>query len=329
MRRTLWALVSGLLALTMLLVAAPTARADEKDKDEERYPRVISLPNGWQPEGIVAGEGTTLYAGSLATGSIYAADVKTGEGEVVVSVTGRVSVGLSYDKRSGYLFAAGGPQGKLWVYDPESGATVGEYTLGQGFINDVIVTREAAYVTNSAQPVFYKVPLGKGGELPAQGDVQTIPLSGEWQQVPGFNANGIEAAQNGKYLIIVNSTVGKLYRVDAKTGVAKAIDLGGYSVAQGDGLLLEGRTLYVLRNRIETVAVIKLGGSLLQGRLVKEIIAPEPADLLDVPTTIASVKGELYVVNARFGNPAPTTASYTIVRLTGDDDDKDDKGKDD
>lgn len=322
MHKTLWAAASALLALTLLLTGAQPLYADDRGERGgkggrgERFPQTIGLPDGWQPEGIVAGKGGLLYSGSLATGSIYAADPKTGEGRVLVNVPaeeGRVAVGLAYDRRSDYIFAAGGPTGMAWVYDAESGATAGEFSLGAGFINDVIVTRDAAYFTNSAAAELYRLPLGKGGQLPAQGDVQTILLGGEWEQVAGFNANGIEAARGGKHLIVVNSTVGKLYRVDPETGEAGAIDLGGYSVQLGDGLLLEGRTIYVVRNRINTVAKIRLSGSLLRGRLVAELT--EPAALLDVPTTIASSRGRLYVVNARFGSPEPATATYAIVRL--------------
>lgn len=312
MDRTVRIVAGALLALAVLLTAAPAAYADEGERGE-RLPQTISLPNGWQPEGIVSGKGAVIYAGSLATGSIYAADPTTGEGRVLVDVQGRVAVGLSYDRRSNYIFAAGGNTGKAWVYDAETGATVGEYDLGQGFVNDVIVTRDAAFFTNSAAPVFYRLPLGRRGELPAPGAVQAIPLSGEWEQVQGFNANGIEATNGGKSLIIVNSTVGKLFRVDAATGAAFAIDLGGYSVSAGDGLLLQGRNLYVVRNRLNTVAQLRLAGNLQSGRLVAELT--EPAELLGVPTTIAPFRGQLYVVNARFGTPVTPDTTYTIVRL--------------
>ena len=71
------------------------------------------------------------------------------------------------------------------------------------------------------------MPLGAGGKLPASTVGAAIPLSGEWQQVPGFNANGIEATSNGKWLVIVQSAPGKLFRVDPQTGEAKAIDWAG------------------------------------------------------------------------------------------------------
>ena len=40
-----------------------------------------------------------------------------------------------------------------------------------------------------------------------------------------------------------------------------------------------------------------------------------PSGDFDVPTTVALLRGSLYAVNARFGNPAPATADYWITRL--------------
>ncbi len=60
-------------------------------------------------------------------------------------------MGLSFDARTNYIFAAGGPTGKAYVYDASTGALVQEYTLTAAtgtFINDVIVTRDAAYFTD-------------------------------------------------------------------------------------------------------------------------------------------------------------------------------------
>jgi hypothetical protein len=40
-----------------------------------------------------------------------------------------------------------------------------------------VVTRSAAYFTNSFSPVLYKVPLSAGGRLPDPSEVQTLTLS--------------------------------------------------------------------------------------------------------------------------------------------------------
>ncbi len=310
MRRLSWALMSLLIFAVLLAQAPGTARA-------LTIPDVIDLPNGWLPEGIVTGNGPVIYSGSRANGAIYAADLRTGEGEILVpGQAGRVAVGLSFDARTNYIFVAGGNTGKAYVYDAASGAQVQEYTLTAPgtFVNDVIVTHDGAYFTNSSLPHYYRVPLGPAGQLAAPADVETIPLGGEWQQVPGFNANGIEATGNGKTLVIVNSTTGVLYSVDALTGIASLIDLGGASVSMGDGLLLLNRTIFVMRNRINELAVFELAPDLSSGELVRTITQPN----FDVPTTIAKWANQIYVVNARFTTPPTPTTPYTIVRVTAE-----------
>jgi len=309
MRRLSW-ILAGLLVFAVLLAQAPAgARA------AETWPDVIALPNGWLPEGVVTGHGPVIYSGSRANGAIYAADLRTGEGAILVpGQAGRVAVGLSFDARTNYIFVAGGGTGKAYVYDADTGALVQEYTLTTSvtFVNDVIVTRDAAYFTDSGRDVYYRLPLGPGGQLAAPGDVETIPLSGDWQQVPNVNnANGIEATPNGKALIIVNSTVGALYRVEPLTGVATQIDLGGASVSMGDGLLLRGHILYVVRNRINLIAIVELAPDLGSGEIVGTITNPN----FDIPTTVAAFGNALYAVNARFGVQDPNSASYSIVRV--------------
>ena len=304
------------LVLTSLIVfAALLAYAPARTAAAEPFPELISLPNARLPEGIVTGRGPVIYSGSRANGAIYAADLRTGEGEILVQgAPGRVAVGLSFDARTNYIFAAGGGTGKGYVYDADTGALVQEYTFTLSpttFVNDVIVTRDAAYFTDSRQPQIYRVPLGPGGEPADPDDVKTITLSGDWQQVAGNNANGIEATPNGKSLIVVNSSLGQLFHVDPSTGVATLIDLGGASVSNGDGLLLHGRTLYVMRNRLNEIAVVELAPDLSSGEVVDTITSPN----FDVPTTLARFGSALYAVNARFGTPNTPETTYTIVRV--------------
>ena len=212
----------GLIA-ALVLAAAPASVSEAKGA----FPSIINLPNGWRPEGIAIGRGTNFYAGSLANGAIYRGDLRTGEGDILVpGVTGRAIAGLYVDDRSNKLFAAGTQSGQAFVFDARTGATLATYQLAAtfpSFINDVVVTRDAAYFTDSFQAMLYRVPLGPKGALPDQSAVQRIPLSGDFVQVPGpfvFNSNGIEASSNGKSLLIVNSTRGELYRVDPQTGNA-------------------------------------------------------------------------------------------------------------
>jgi hypothetical protein len=305
------------LAMAALLLGGAAVRAPATAAD---YPDVIPLPRGWQPEGIVAGRGFDIYSGSRANGGIYVADIRTGEGRVLVPPqAGRGAYGLSFDDRTGYLFVAGGPGGAGYVYNTATGAPVAAYRfitcVGGTFVNDVIVTRDAAYFTDSRCPVLFRVPLGPGGALPTDpGAVQALPIGGDYTHLPGFNLNGIEATPDGRQLIVVQSGPGLLFRVDAQTGSATRIDIGAATAVNGDGLLLRGSSLYVVRNLNQIVTEFVLDGSLSSGALAGETGSP----LFRSPTTIAAVAGRLYVVNARFGAPGdPTQQDSEIVRVPG------------
>jgi sugar lactone lactonase YvrE len=279
------------------------------------FPDIIPLPDGFRPEGIASGQGTTFYVGSIPTGAVYRGDLSTGAGDVLVPAQeGRAAIGLKYDDRTGLLFVAGGPTGYAYVYDGKSGANVAEIMLTDlpSFINDVVITRNAVYFTNSFQPILYKVALEEDGTLPDPPVVEPIPLGGDYQFTPGaFNANGIDATPNGKMLIIVNSTEGAVYTVDPDTGVATRIDLGTGGVPNGDGILLQGRTLYVVQNQLNQIAVVDLSPGFASGEIVDLLTN----SAFDVPTTIAKFSNALYAVNARFGTPPTPDTEYDVVRV--------------
>jgi len=282
------------------------------------FPEVIALPDSWGPEGIATGRGTDFFAGarqgSPFQGAIYKGDLRTGEGDILVPAQpGRFALGLKLDQRTNQLFVAGGPSGSGYIYDATTGEDVAvfQFTTGPSFVNDVVVTRDAAYFTDSLNPVIYVVPLGPGGKVPAQPSFTALPLTGDYQQVTGFNVNGIVATPDGESLIVVQSSTGLLYRVDPLTGIAEIIDLGGELVTNGDGLWLDGRTLYVVRNQLNRIAVVELDPTLTTGEYVEDITSP----YFDIPTTVAEFGNALYAVNARFSTPI-LGAEYQVVRVS-------------
>jgi sugar lactone lactonase YvrE len=243
--------------------------------------------------------------------SIFRADLVTGAGRIVSPATGTPSVGMKLDLR-GRLFVAGGPAGDGRVVDAATGAVLASYTFTTGatFVNDVIVTRDAAWFTDSINPVLYKVPLGRHGSLPDQDAVETLPLTGITFG-PGFNVNGISRTPDGTALLVVQTNAGLLFRVDPATGVATSVDLGGELVSAGDGILLRGRTLYVVQNVRNQVAVVRLNPAGTAGTVVDHVTDPR----FDVPTTVASFGRRLYLPNARFGVPTTPTTTYTAVAI--------------
>lgn len=293
--------VSGAHAALAAPQAPPGQRAD-----------VIALPDGFQPEGIAIGPGGTGYVGSLVDGDVYVFDVRTGEQITTLQGPGTPSVGMKIDNQ-GRLFIAGGPNGDGRVVDASTGEILQTYHFADDptFVNDVIVTRDAAWFTDSSQAQLYKVPLGPGGALPDPGDVEVVPLTGDWVQMPGFNANGIAETPNHQALLVIQSATGTLFRVDPATGVATAVDLDGASLASGDGLLVVGRTLYVVQNVLNTVAVVRLDAAGTSGELVDQVTDPD----FQVPTTVAKFGSSLYLPNARFDTPPTPDTEYSVVRI--------------
>jgi sugar lactone lactonase YvrE len=291
----------------LLAVSAPAAAG------AAAFPDRIDLPDNFAPEGIAIGRGTTFYTGSLSGQGIWRGDLRTGEGAPLVEGGGPF-VGMKVDEAN-RLWVAGGPAGNGYVFDAGTGgdplvvfqlAPPGEAT----FVNDVVVTGDAAWFTDSFRGVIYRVDIATG----LISEVDLTELAPAEENV--FRLNGIDATPNGRTLIAVNSTAGELYRIDASGDEVPTIEdvteiaMGGASVA-GDGILLAGRTLYAVRNQVH-VAVIDLSPDLSSGTLVDELTGE-----FDVPTTVARFGSSLYVVNARFGatNPDPAPDPYWVTRI--------------
>lgn len=311
LRFTIFAVVAALA----LPATATAAAAHDKDKP---LPDTIDLPTGFAGEGVAVGAGNTFYAGSLADGRIARGNLRAGTSEVFVSSPiVAPAVGLKADLRHGLLWVAGGPTGKAAIYNLKTGAPVVALTLtaATSFINDVIVTRTAAYFTNSLSPEIIRVPVSKHGVV---GEPESIALKGPAGEfVPGFNINGIAATTDGRTLIVVNSTKGELYTVDAKTGDSALIDLGGTTVPTGDGLLLTGKTLFVLQNGgaqgtvPNQIVVIRLRHDLAAGRVVDTITSK----FFETATTLARRGDILVAVNAQFAQPPANDPEAEVVLL--------------
>ena len=203
MRRVLLTLSSLLMLVAMLATPASAAPGDT-------FPKIIPLPNGWRPEGIASGAGRrSMPARWRTVRSMRAISAPAKEASWCQAQAGLIAVGMYLDQRTNYLFVAGGTGGQGRVYDASTGAQLGPTVPVSArpatFINDVIVTREAAYFTNSFQACSTRVPLGARWQTACSTVGEPIPLSGECPgaRCAGFNANGIEATSNGKWLVIV------------------------------------------------------------------------------------------------------------------------------
>jgi sugar lactone lactonase YvrE len=297
-------MVAPLLLLILVAAGATPAAAGRPDE------KVIVLPGASSAEGIAAGRGTTFYAGDLLLGNIFRGDVRRGTAELFIDAPeGRWAVGMATSIAHELLFVAGGATAEGYVYDTGSGATVASYQLADpnaGFINDVTVTKDGAWFTDSLQAQLYFVPVSRAG---VPGPARTLVLTGPAADTSAdFNLNGIAATPNGKTLIVGHSGNGELYTVNPATGESATI--AGVSVPAVDGLLLEAGRLWAVQNELNQIAEIRLRHHLSSG-VVEKVIT---SDLFQTPTTVARFGRRLAVVNAKFDTGFPPTADqYEVV----------------
>jgi hypothetical protein len=284
----------------------------------DNFPDQINLPNGFFPEGIEGGRGTSFFVGSLSDGAIWRGDLRTGSrAELAPGAQGRASLGIAYEASRNRLWVAGGGPGfnagvgDVRVYDASSGDLLATFLPPEaaGALNDVAITHDAVYVTDSFKAQLVKIPLPADGSLPSEAVATVLPVTGDFVQTPDVaNLNGIVAKSGA--LIVAQSNTGKLFRVDSATGIATEINLGNVALSSVDGLELQGRTLYAVRNS-NKVTVVRLDSQLAAGTVLGDITDPG----LDVPTTATVAAGRLWAVNARFGTgPTPDT-KYWITQL--------------
>jgi hypothetical protein len=273
-------------------------------------PKVVSLPDGFQPEGIATRGANDFFVGSIPTGDIFKGDLRIADSDddpFIDAPDGRSAIGLSL--RNGVLFVAGGETGQGYAYDARTGDDLGAFqlTTDESFVNDVVATRTAAYFTDSVNQRLYKVPIEGSRDF---GDPEVLPLTGDIVFEDGFNANGIEATPNGKTLVIVQSNTGELFTVDADSGETTEIDLGGEAVVNGDGILLLGRQLWVVQNFDNLLTLVRLSPDRSSGVVVDRFTD----DTFDVPTTVARAGNRLAIVNARFREGEPES-EYWVTQI--------------
>jgi WD40 repeat protein len=305
----------GLVVALFVLMAFSASRgvADEPPEffdlpTETCLPSSLQTTDACYPEGIAAdNESGNFYVSSFSNGSIYSGNVNSSDVPLEVFLPGGQdgrtrAIGLKLDDE-GRLYIAGGDTGKVFIYDTASKELVSSFDApNAGFLNDLAINPQTGdtYITDSFVPTLWRI---SGGQLKPWLDLSHTPI----RYREGFNLNGIVSTPDGRYLLTVQSNTGKLYRIDTQTEQVTPVDLGGAKLTNGDGLVLTGNTLYVIRNQ-GFITKISLGNNFKSGEVVEDnITVPSPTDEVDgdFPTTGALVSGRLLVVNSQFDEGGP------------------------
>ncbi|MDQ5841168.1 MAG: gluconolaconase, partial [Chloroflexota bacterium] len=196
----------------------------------------------------------------------------------------------------------------LWVYSRDGRLLAALRTGVPGaFLNDVAIgPDDAAYFTNSGAPQVFRVAQKRG-----TWSVQTwADATGTIATPPGINLNGIVVATDGRSLVVAQSNVGRLWRFDLGSRAVSPVDSGDTNLIDADGLVLQGRTLWVVRNRSHVLTALHLGANAATARLVSE----QPTDPGRVFTTAKLAEGRLLLVDSKFDQPVGLPP-YQVVAL--------------
>lgn len=284
------------------------------------------------PEGIAYDPAAgAFYVGSTEDGTIYRGDLPTGVVEPFLAggQDGRTAVtGLKLDK-AGRLVVCGRQTGRIFVYDTASGALLARFWNGRTdgtLVNDAAIAPDgAAYVTDSFLPVLYRVDLttlpSGADATPATGAAEReaevfLDFTGsELEYADGFNANGIVATPDGSALMVVQFNTGRLYRIELATRAVAEVPLSGGDLRGGDGMALDGTTLWVLLDTTAELVRVKLDAARTRG----EVVARQTDSTFAFPTTLALVgDGTALVVNSQLdmtGGGASPVLPFTVSRV--------------
>jgi sugar lactone lactonase YvrE len=255
------------------------------------------------PEGVAFdSKSRRFFATGLFSGQITAIDAATGEEKVFYTSTGGPSQysGAKVDAERRLLWVCASDlasmTGNVLILDADSGELRHTFPLTRaGICNDVCLdTDGVAYVTDSFQPVIYRVDLRDGSAGDFVRDEQMSAAMGR------FGLNGIALTPDGEHIIGGFSSPSKLFVLSRRApGAVREISLTGdpFTVEQdpnftgADGLIFLGADLYVIHNG--GVQRITFTADDYSEGVVKSALAPEPG-----LTTATVAEGELYVIKS-------------------------------
>jgi Cu-Zn family superoxide dismutase len=293
------------------------------------------------PEALDADPTTgDFFVSSASTGTIYRGHVDRPSLGVFLAggVDGRASaLGLALYRQES-LFIAGGATGLAFVYGLETRRLLGRVAPppddaqdgripGRSLLNDVATCRDAAYFTDSVQPLIYRLPAStigspfdKDGVLDPWLDLRAGAVI-DYRPRPGplgaMNLNGIVATPDCRYLLTIQMNTGYLYRIEIDSRAIQRVKVVGDDLVGGDGLVLSDHTLLVIRSGGEQIVRLEMTHTWTQA---SKQTFPSPPGLL-APTGGAILDDRLLVVNSQLdrffsGEPPELPFLVTSYELT-------------
>jgi Cu-Zn family superoxide dismutase len=295
----------------------PAAQAAAIARHE--LPAIVTFPEGVAYDAA----NDAAYTASALTGAVVRVHLKTQVVETVAPAgtllpAGQAApfpavLGMKLDA-SQRLWIAGGSTGRMWILDTRTGRVLKQFQVpnpSASLINDVALVGTAGYFTDTRTPTMWRVE-ARGdaiGDLEPWLNFAGTPLHYD----SGANLNGIAVTPDHASLIVVQMGKGLLFRIDLATRAVTAIDTAGADLSGADGLVLDGHTLYVVRQTAVEIATVRLSDDYAKGTVTHRF--KDPA--LAWPATAAKVGDALLVVNTQFNARADNsqTLPFTLVSV--------------
>jgi Cu-Zn family superoxide dismutase len=275
------------------------------------------------PEGVAYDAATgALYTASAEDGTVVRVNAATGAADVITpagtlmpagGTTFPGPLGMEVDGAN-RLWIAGGFTGKVWVVNTADGTVIKEVTVPtapQSLINDLAIVGATGYFTDTFVPTLWRVSAEGGtiGNIEPWLDLAGTPIP---YGADGPNLNGITVTPDGRTLIVVHMGKGQLFKIDVASKAVTAIDTAGADLTTADGLVLEGSTLYVIRQGAQEVVTLRLNAELTGATVVSRF-----TEGLAWPATATRVGEDLVVVNTQFNTrgQSTTTRPFALLRV--------------
>lgn len=276
------------------------------------------------PEGVTFDAKTRrFFATGLIGGQITQIDAATGEERVFFTSQGGPSQysGAKVDAERRLLWVCASDmqsgQGGIIVLDVDTGELRHTLALSRaGICNDVALDANGvAYVTDSFQPVIYRVDLqgDRAGEFARDSQMSAA--------IGRMGLNGIAVTPDGAYIIGGFSSPSKLFVAPLRSpDQLREVQLSGdpFTVegdpnfTGADGLIFLGARLYVVHHG--GVQQVSFTAADYSAGVVKQAIAPEPG-----LTTATVADDQLYVVKSEvltaFHLRQPPNLPFKIYRF--------------
>ena len=304
-----------------------------RHQQAKAIPKTYVLPGDTIfPEGMGYDRSNGAYfVGAIGGGAVLRGNVNNPNAKIfsAAGADGRTAaLGARPDHKRVYVGSFG--SGKVWIYNESNGKLIATLDTGatSSVMNDFsFLPNGTAFVTDSINPFLWRITWAKNKPtLEKWLDFTGTPFV----YAAGINADGIVTSGNGRWLVINQLSTGKLFRVDVASKAVTQIDVGGFDLTNADGMDIQSRSLYVVRNSNAQIVKVDLSADFSTGAVDTVTTSPaflfptaaivvEPRNQNGDEKTSSNVGAKLLVLNSQLdkflGGGAPKLP-FTITSIT-------------